>query len=123
MQADAGLFARAARRELRPDPRWTEMVKGADQSAEGPLHSPGVPPALGGADEKLRQWVQANVRDQRQQGYVTAAVTLCEHSRSQDASRGPAGGARRASHPAGYQPRSRHSARCGRSVPSVVSRP
>jgi len=66
----------AARRELRPDPRWTEMLNGADQAAEGPLHPPGVPPALGGGNEQLRQWVQANVRDQRQQGYVTAAVTL-----------------------------------------------
>jgi sulfite reductase (ferredoxin) len=27
-------------------------------------------------DEKLQQWVKSNVRDQRQQGYVTAAVNL-----------------------------------------------
>src|SRR5271155_1754061 len=61
----------ATRRELRADPRWLDMLQGAEQAAEGPLRPPGSPPALNG-DEKLRQWVQGNVRDQRQPGYVTA---------------------------------------------------
>ncbi len=63
------------RKELRPDPRWTDMLKDAEQAAEGPLHPPGELPAVNG-DEKLRAWIKGNVRDQRQAGYVTAAVTL-----------------------------------------------
>ena len=46
----------AARKELREDPRWVEMLKGAEQAAEGPLHPPGELPALNG-DGRLRQWV------------------------------------------------------------------
>jgi sulfite reductase (ferredoxin) len=63
------------RKELRPDPRWIEMIKDAERVAEGPLHPPGELPAVNG-NENLRRWIQANVRDQRQAGYVTAAVTL-----------------------------------------------
>src|SRR6185436_12688151 len=65
----------AVRKELREDPRWLDMLKGAEQAAEGPLNPPGKLPAVNG-NEKLRQWIQGNVRDQRQEGYVTAAVTL-----------------------------------------------
>ena len=65
----------AVRKELREDPRWHDMLKGAEQAAEGPLRPPGEMPALNG-DRKLHQWVESNVRDQRQPGYVTAAVTL-----------------------------------------------
>jgi sulfite reductase (ferredoxin) len=65
----------AARKELREDPRWLEMLKGAEQAAEGPLHPPGRLPPPGG-DRKLAEWVASNVRDQRQEGYVTASVTL-----------------------------------------------
>jgi sulfite reductase (ferredoxin) len=65
----------AARKELREDPRWLGMLKGAEQAAEGPLRPPGAMPALNG-DRRLGQWVASNVRDQRQEGYVTAAVTL-----------------------------------------------
>ena len=65
----------AVRKELRPDPRWLEMLKGAEEAAEGPLHPPGQLPAVNG-NEKLRAWIKGNIRDQRQAGYVTAAVTL-----------------------------------------------
>jgi sulfite reductase (ferredoxin) len=65
----------AARKDLREDPRWLEMLKGAEQAAEGPLRPPGEMPAPGG-DGPLSRWVATNVRDQRQAGYVTAAVTL-----------------------------------------------
>ena len=63
------------RKELRPDPRWFEMIKDAERMAEGPLRPPGELPAVNG-NENLQRWIQANVRDQRQAGYVTAAVTL-----------------------------------------------
>jgi sulfite reductase (ferredoxin) len=65
----------AARKELREDPRWHDMLKGAEQEAEGPLHPPGQLPAPNG-DGALAGWIATNVRDQRQAGYVTAAVTL-----------------------------------------------
>jgi sulfite reductase (ferredoxin) len=65
----------ATRKELREDPRWLSMLKGAEDAAEGPLHPPGEFPSING-NEKLRQWIKGNVRDQRQAGYVTAAVTL-----------------------------------------------
>jgi sulfite reductase (ferredoxin) len=65
----------SVRKELREDPRWHDMVKGAEQEAEGPLRPPGQLPALNG-DEALSKWVRSNIRDQRQQGYVTASVTL-----------------------------------------------
>ena len=65
----------AVRKELREDPRWLEMVKGAEQEAEGPLRPPGQLPARNG-NEALGKWARSNIRDQRQQGYVTAAVTL-----------------------------------------------
>lgn len=63
------------RKELREDPRWVEMVKDAEKEAEGPLRPPGELPALNG-NQKLRAWIKSNIRDQRQAGYVTAAVTL-----------------------------------------------
>ena len=65
----------ATRKDLREDPRWLSIRKGAEDAAEGPLHPPGEFPAINGND-KLRQWIKGNVRDQRQAGYVTAAVTL-----------------------------------------------
>ena len=65
----------ATRKELREDPRWLGMLQGIEQAAEGPLRPPGQLPAPG-ANPALAQWLRSNVRDQRQQGYVTAAVTL-----------------------------------------------
>jgi sulfite reductase (ferredoxin) len=64
----------ATRKELREDPRWLDTLKNVDQEVESALRPPGQMPVL--KDEKLQQWVKSNVRDQRQQGYVTAAVNL-----------------------------------------------
>lgn len=65
----------AVRKDLREDPRWIDMIKDAEKQVEGPLRPPGEFPALNG-NQKLREWVKSNIRDQRQAGYVTAAVTL-----------------------------------------------
>jgi sulfite reductase (ferredoxin) len=64
----------ATRQELREDPRWLDTLKHVDQEVESALHPPGPMPVL--KDEKLQLWAKSNVRDQRQQGYVTASVTL-----------------------------------------------
>jgi sulfite reductase (ferredoxin) len=64
----------ATRKELREDPRWLDTLKNVDQEVESALRPPGQMPVLN--DEKLQKWVKSNVRDQRQQGYVTATVTL-----------------------------------------------
>jgi len=64
----------AARKELREDPRWLDTLKNVDKEVESALRPPGQMPEL--KDEKLRQWVKSNVRDQRQQGYVTASIAL-----------------------------------------------
>jgi sulfite reductase (ferredoxin) len=65
----------ATRKELREDPRWTEMIKDAEKFTESPLKPPGTLPAVGN-NAKLRDWIKSNVRDQRQAGYVTCQVTL-----------------------------------------------
>jgi sulfite reductase (ferredoxin) len=65
----------ATRKELREDPRWLDRIKDAADAAEGPLKPPGQFPAANG-DGLLQQWLKSNVRDQRQPGYVTCAVTL-----------------------------------------------
>jgi sulfite reductase (ferredoxin) len=66
----------ATRKELREDPRWLDMLKGAEQAAEGPAASARQAARPNGERRQLAQWVRSNVRDQRQEGYVTAAVTL-----------------------------------------------
>ncbi len=65
----------ATRKELREDPRWLGMLQDIEKEEEGPLHPPGQLPAFGGND-RLYEWVKGNVRDQRQAGYVTAAINL-----------------------------------------------
>jgi sulfite reductase (ferredoxin) len=65
----------ATRKELREDPRWLNRLKGAEEAAEGPLKPPGQFPAADG-NLPLQQWIKGNVREQRQPGYVTCAVTL-----------------------------------------------
>jgi sulfite reductase (ferredoxin) len=63
------------RRELRPDPRWLDWIRDAEHQDEQPLHPPGQ--LLSHTEDKpLHEWIKANVRSQRQEGYVTAAVTL-----------------------------------------------
>ena len=65
----------ATRKELREDPRWLDRLKGAEEEAEGPLKPPGQFPSVSG-NERLQEWIKGNVREQRQPGYVTCAVTL-----------------------------------------------
>ena len=65
----------ATRKELREDPRWLDRLKGAEEATEGPLKPPGQFPAVNG-NGRLQQWIKGNVRDQRQPGYATCAVTL-----------------------------------------------
>jgi sulfite reductase (ferredoxin) len=65
----------ATRKELRDDPRWLDRLKDAEKAAEGPLRPPGQFPAVNGND-RFQQWFKANVREQRQAGYATCAVTL-----------------------------------------------
>ena len=64
----------ATRKDLREDPRWLDTLKNVDREVESALRPPGEMPALQG--EKLQAWVKSNVRDQRQKGYVTAAINL-----------------------------------------------
>ena len=63
------------RRKLQDDPRWTEYLEGAEQEQEQPLKPPGELPATNGS-EAFQRWLKTNIREQRQSGYVTAAVTL-----------------------------------------------
>lgn len=65
----------AERAKLREDPRWTTMLDDAAGGDEEALRPPGEIPELNG-NQKLRQWVRTNLREQRQPGYVTATVTL-----------------------------------------------
>ena len=65
----------AERAKLPEDPRWTEYVAAIDANEEQPLKPPGEMPQLNG-DARLNHWVQTNIREQRQPGYVTATVAL-----------------------------------------------
>jgi len=65
----------AERAKLPEDPRWTEYLDGVDEPDEKPLKPPGEMPAING-NERLQQWIKTNIREQRQEGYVTATVAL-----------------------------------------------
>ncbi len=65
----------AERAKLPDDPRWTEMLPDAGADAETPLKPPGEMPAINGND-RLRHWLKTNIREQRQDAYVTATVAL-----------------------------------------------
>ena len=65
----------AERANLRQDPRWTEMIEKAEAEAEKPLRPAGEMPAANG-NQRLNHWLRSNLREQRQQGYVTATVVL-----------------------------------------------
>ncbi|MFO7177556.1 MAG: nitrite/sulfite reductase [Pseudomonadota bacterium] len=63
------------REKLRPDPRWTAFLADLHATDEKPLKPPsklGPGPYPAGFEE----WRRTNVRPQRQEGYVVAAVTL-----------------------------------------------
>ncbi len=63
------------RKKLRPDPRWTAFLADLHKFDEKPLRPPSKL-----ADEPcspaFTRWRRSNVRPQRQEGYVTATVTL-----------------------------------------------
>ncbi|HIF33554.1 MAG TPA: nitrite/sulfite reductase [Planctomycetaceae bacterium] len=65
----------AERQKLKEDPRWTEYLQDIDQYEEKPSRPPSELPPVNG-DVRYANWVKTNIRDQRQEGYVTAAVAL-----------------------------------------------
>ncbi len=65
----------AERAKLPEDPRWTDYLARLEQAEEKPLKPPGEMPAMNG-NERLHQWIKTNIREQRQEGYVTATVAL-----------------------------------------------
>ncbi len=63
------------RANLPPDPRWESYLESIDSEAEQPLNPPGEMPAVNG-NARMACWIETNLREQRQPGYVTAAVAL-----------------------------------------------
>lgn len=62
------------RRNLPPDPRWTEYLEGAEEFKELPLKPAGHRPLLG--SEALQRWLKTNTRPQKQAGYVVVTIAL-----------------------------------------------
>ncbi|MFS8607067.1 MAG: response regulator, partial [Gammaproteobacteria bacterium] len=84
------------REKLRPDPRWTAFLADLHATDEKPLKPPsklGPGPYPAGFEE----WRRTNVRPQRQEGYVVAAVTLPLAEAAVPAAAGPAQEERRTS--------------------------
>ncbi len=65
----------AERAKLPEDSRWTELVNRLGQDEEQPLKPAGEYSKING-DDRLRHWMKTNLREQRQDGYVTATVAL-----------------------------------------------
>lgn len=65
----------AERKELKPDSRWTAFLDDIDSFQEAPLKPPGELPEPNG-NERLNRWMKTNLREQKQEGYVTATVAL-----------------------------------------------
>jgi len=63
------------RAKLPEDPRWTQLVQDIERTEEQPLKPPGQLPQTNG-NERYNQWLSTNIREQRQDGYVVATVTL-----------------------------------------------
>ena len=62
------------RKNLPPDPRWTEYLESAGALKESPLKPAGKRPLLGSAE--FQQWVETNVRPQKQEGYSVVTIAL-----------------------------------------------
>src|SRR5437867_5478081 len=62
------------RKNLPPDPRWTDYLKDADQFQEAPLRPGGEWPSW--ASEAFERWLRTNTRPQKQAGYVVVTVAL-----------------------------------------------
>jgi len=62
------------RKNLPPDPRWTEFVKNAVEFQETPLRPGGKAPLLG--TESFQRLMKFNTRPQKQDGYVVVTIAL-----------------------------------------------
>jgi sulfite reductase (ferredoxin) len=62
------------RKNLTPDPRWTNFVEDAEAFHEVPLRPAGKMPLLG--TESFQRWVKTNTRAQKQDGYTVVTITL-----------------------------------------------
>jgi len=62
------------RKTLTPDPRWTQLIKDAQQLVESPLREGGETGTDG--SEPYRRWLKTNTRPQRQAGYVVVTIAL-----------------------------------------------
>lgn len=62
------------RKNLPPDPRWTDYLKDAEQFQEAPLRPGGEWPSW--ASEAFERWLRTNTRHQKQAGYVVVTVAL-----------------------------------------------
>ncbi len=65
----------AERAKLPEDPRWTDMVTELAGKEETPAREGGELPQLNG-NQHLNRWVETNLREQRQAGYVAATISL-----------------------------------------------
>ena len=65
----------AERAKLKDDVRWRDYLRGAEDEVETPLREAGRLPEAGD-NLPLARWMKTNLREQRQEGYVTATVTL-----------------------------------------------
>jgi sulfite reductase beta subunit-like hemoprotein/uncharacterized protein (UPF0332 family) len=63
------------RKKLTHNPRWTDYLDSVDTFVEKPSRPPGKLPTMNG-NERYNRWAKANLRDQRQEGYVAATVAL-----------------------------------------------
>jgi sulfite reductase (ferredoxin) len=62
------------RKNLKPDPRWTNFLGDAEAFKELPLRPGGEWPS--GASGRFAQWLKTNTRPQKDAGYVTVTVAL-----------------------------------------------
>jgi sulfite reductase (ferredoxin) len=63
------------RKNLPPDPRWTEYIESATaEFKEAALKPAGKAPLLGSAE--FQRWVKTNIRPQKQQGYAVVTIAL-----------------------------------------------
>jgi sulfite reductase (ferredoxin) len=62
------------RKNLTPDPRWTDFIGDAETFHETPLRPGGKAPLLG--TESFQRWVKTNTRTQKQDGYTVVTIML-----------------------------------------------
>src|SRR4029077_10001319 len=63
------------RKNLPPDPRWTEYLEGAAAAfKEAPLKPGGQGPLLGSPE--FQRWLKTNIRAQKQEGYAVVTIAL-----------------------------------------------